>query len=109
MSSSAALIVPPSTSTTSGLRGVAARVGVQGALLAVDVVRGDQAAVEEGGGGGDGLGDQAAGVAAQVEEDPGVAGAPRRTAARTASPEPLVNAATLIDGDAARAGARRSR
>ena len=38
------------------------------------VVRGDQAAVEEGGGGGDGLGDQAAGVAAQVEDDPGAGG-----------------------------------
>ncbi|CAM5594748.1 hypothetical protein SVIOM74S_04596 [Streptomyces violarus] len=49
---------------------VAAGLGVQGALLAVDAVRGDQAAVEEGGGGGDGLGDQAAGVAAQVEDDP---------------------------------------
>ncbi len=56
-----------------GSRRVAAGVGVQGALLAVDVVRGDQAAVEEGGGGGDGLGDQAAGVGTQVEDDAGVA------------------------------------
>ncbi|CAM5577488.1 hypothetical protein STENM36S_04550 [Streptomyces tendae] len=55
-----------------GPGGVAAGLGVQCPLVAVDVVRGDQAAVEEGGGGGDGLGDQAAGVAAQVEDDPGV-------------------------------------
>lgn len=48
--------------------------GVQGLLLAVDVVRGDEAAVEEGGGGGDGLGDQAAGVAAKVEDEAGVGG-----------------------------------
>ncbi len=71
MSSSAALIVPPSTSATRA-GGVAAGIGVQGALRAVDVVGGDEAAVEEGGGGGDGLGDQSAGVAAQVEDDPGV-------------------------------------
>src|SRR5690606_29738312 len=54
-----------------GSGGVAAGAGVQGTLLAVDVVGGDQAAVEEGGGGGDGLGHQPAGVAAQVEDDPG--------------------------------------
>ncbi|MGX1120224.1 hypothetical protein RKD37_005587 [Streptomyces ambofaciens] len=76
MSSSAALIVPPSTSATRGLvvspplSACRARWSPSTSYVAT------RAAVEEGGGGGDGLGDQAAGVAAQVEDDPGAGGHP---------------------------------
>lgn len=64
-----------------GAYGVAARLGVEGALLAVHVVRGHQPAVEERGGGDHGLGDQPAGIAAEVEQHPGARGcAPDRVA-----------------------------
>ena len=71
------------------------------------VVGGDQPAVEEGGGGGDGLGDQAAGVAAQIEQDAVAVRGASRTADRTRSPEPLVKAATLIRTVPAGEAARR--
>ena len=47
---------------------------MQRPLPALDVVRGDEAPVEEGGGGGDGLGDQTAGVATEVEDEAGGVG-----------------------------------
>jgi hypothetical protein len=62
-------MVPTSTRTASGvLTSPPSSGGVPGPLAAVDVVRGHQAAVQEGGGDGHGLGHQAARVAAQVEQ-----------------------------------------
>lgn len=59
-----------------GALDVAPGLRVQRALLPVHVVRGDQAAVQEGGGGGDGLGDEPTGVAAQVQQHTGAHAAP---------------------------------